>query len=170
MWDFPSAHVPLILNEPNEWIMKTGCMCSSQSSLLSLEYLSYHICCGLLAACVFAASGLKGNGQPGLFMCRSMLGSLQCPRNHRRRHTPAPRRLSAQWLPVEPRVAPLAAVSFPFPPVFRMQQLAGTARRPSNKLMSQIWVHAENTVQPGNVTLLPDPENFDRSGMHEGSR
>lgn len=42
MWDSPSVHVPLILNEPNEWIMKTGsvyCMC-----VLSLEYLSHHIC------------------------------------------------------------------------------------------------------------------------------
>ncbi|TNM90433.1 hypothetical protein fugu_002722 [Takifugu bimaculatus] len=86
MCDSSSDHVALILNESTKWTLKTRSMysvCSSQSRVLSLEYLSYHICCNLPAARVFASSGLKRNGQPGLFMCRSMLGS---PTHHHCRH------------------------------------------------------------------------------------
>lgn len=137
MCDSSSDHVALIWNEPTKWTLKTRSMysvCSSQSSVLSLEYLSYHICCNLPAAHVFASSGLKRNGQPSLFMCRSMLG----PPTHRHHHS--------LWL------HPLL-LCHSHSLIFQMWQLAGTAWQPSNKLMSKIWVHSEHTVDPG--TLLP---------------
>lgn len=120
------------------------CTVSFSPSGLPLEYVSHDICCDLSVACVFASSGLKGNGQPGLFMCWSMLGSSQCP--------PLP---EAQRLPVEPRVAPPAAVSFPFPVFFKCYDWLEPNSRQANKLMTQTWAHSEHTVQPGNLTLLP---------------
>lgn len=130
--------------------MKTSSMYSefcSQSSVLPLESVSYDICCDLPAARVFASSVLKGNGQPGLFMCRSMLGSSQCP-PPLWPHSPKPSS-GQENLGSHPLLLCHSHSLFFF---FKCYGWLEPHSRQANKLLSQLWVHSELTVQPSNFT------------------
>lgn len=76
---------------------------------------------------------------------------------------PASPKAPSSVVPVESRAEPPAAVSSPCPGFSErppMLWLAGPHRNKPNKLMSQMWVYSEHTVQPGDLMLLPIPRSL----------
>lgn len=134
----------------------------SQSSVLPLESVSYDICCDLPAARVFASSVLKGNGQSGLFMCRSMLGLSQWP-PPLWPHSPKPSS-GQENLGSHPLLLCHSHSLFFF---FKMLRLAGTAQ-PASKQTAESTL---STLRTYCTAKQFHTENFDLIGMkHEDSR
>ena len=148
----PLYHISLILVELNKWIKRTSSLYSEfcfspMCSPWSMHLMIFVATCQRPVSLHPVASKGKINR---VFSCAGA-----CWVHHSAPLLPDP--TPRLRLPVEPWVAPPAAVSFPFPVYFFILcygwlELHG---HQANILMSQIWIYSEHTVQPGKFTLLP---------------